>query len=181
MCVHIYIYMHMYTEGEVAQSCPTLCDPMVCSLLGFSVHGIFHARVLEWVTISFSRGSSRPRDWTQVSRIVGRRFYHLSHQERYCYILYEICRPWIYIVLVTFLDKRYLYIKWGLLCNAEDVDSIPGWEINIPQVLWCDQKKKKIFIYKVIHYHNPYHIIWTFFKVSRTELQWMESANLLWA
>ena len=39
---------------EVAQSCPTLCDPMDCSLLGFSIHGIFQARILEWVAISFS-------------------------------------------------------------------------------------------------------------------------------
>jgi len=45
-------------ESEVAQSCPTLCDPMDCSLPGFSVHGIFQARVPEWVAISFSRGSS---------------------------------------------------------------------------------------------------------------------------
>ena len=45
---------------------------MDCSLPGFSVHGIFQARVLEWVAISFSRGSSRPRDRTQVSCIVGR-------------------------------------------------------------------------------------------------------------
>ena len=45
-------------ESEVAQSCLTLCDPMDCSLPGFSVHGIFQARVLEWVAISFSRGSS---------------------------------------------------------------------------------------------------------------------------
>ena len=41
-------------EGEVAQSCPTLCDPVDCSLPGFSVHGILQARILEWVTISFS-------------------------------------------------------------------------------------------------------------------------------
>ena len=45
-------------KGKVAQSCPTLCDPMDCSLPGFSVHGIFQVRVLEWVAISFSRGSS---------------------------------------------------------------------------------------------------------------------------
>ena len=55
--------------SEVAQSCPTLCDPMDCNLPGSSVHGIFQARVLEWVAISFSRGSSRPRDWTWVSCI----------------------------------------------------------------------------------------------------------------
>ena len=51
-----------------------LCDPMDCSLPGSSVHGIFQARILEWVAISFSRRSSRPRDWTRVSHIVGRRF-----------------------------------------------------------------------------------------------------------
>ena len=60
--------------SEVTQSCPTLCDPMDCSLSGSSVHGIFQARVLEWVSISFSRGSSWLRDQTRVSRIVGRHF-----------------------------------------------------------------------------------------------------------
>ena len=60
--------------SEVSQSCPTLCDPMDCSLPGSSVHGIFQARVLEWVAISFSRGSSQPRDWTRVSCITGRCF-----------------------------------------------------------------------------------------------------------
>ena len=45
-------------KNEVAQSCPTLCDPMDCSLPGSSIHGIFQARVLEWVAISFSRRSS---------------------------------------------------------------------------------------------------------------------------
>ena len=48
----------------VTQWCLTLCDPMDCSPPGSSVHGILQARVLEWVAISFSRGSSRPRDWT---------------------------------------------------------------------------------------------------------------------
>ena len=62
------------SESEVAQSCPTLCDPVVCSLPGSSVHGILQARILEWVAISFSRGSSRPRDRTRVSHIAGRHF-----------------------------------------------------------------------------------------------------------
>ena len=60
--------------SEVAQSCPILCDLMDCSLPGSSVSGIFQARVLEWVAISFSRGTSWPRDWTQASHIVGRHF-----------------------------------------------------------------------------------------------------------
>ena len=62
------------SESEVAQSCPTLFDPMDSSLPRSSIHGIFQARALEWVAISFSRGSSQPRDRTWVSRIVGRHF-----------------------------------------------------------------------------------------------------------
>ena len=60
--------------SEVAQLCLTLCNPVDCSLPGSSVHGIFQAKVLEWVAISFSRGSSLPRGRTQVSHIVGRCF-----------------------------------------------------------------------------------------------------------
>ena len=61
-------------ENEVTQSCPTLCDLIDCSLPGSSVHGIFQAIVLEWIAISFSRGSSQPRARTRVSCIVDRRF-----------------------------------------------------------------------------------------------------------
>ena len=61
-------------ESEVAQSCPTLCDPVDCSPPGSSVHGILRPRILEWVAISFSRGSSRPRGRTQLSCMAGRRF-----------------------------------------------------------------------------------------------------------
>ena len=47
-------------KSEVAQSCLTLCDPMDCSLPGSSVHGIFQARILEWVAISFSEDLPDP-------------------------------------------------------------------------------------------------------------------------
>ena len=67
--------------SEVARLCPTLCDPMDWSLPASSIHGIFQARVLEWVAISFSRRSSRPRDWTWVSHIVGRRFTIWANRE----------------------------------------------------------------------------------------------------
>ena len=62
------------SESEVAQSCPTLYDPMDGSLPGSVVHGLFQARILEWAAISFSRGSSQARDWTRVSCIADRRF-----------------------------------------------------------------------------------------------------------
>ena len=60
--------------SRVAQSCPTLCNLMDCSLLGFSVHGILQARILKWADIPFSRGFFQPRDWTCVSCIAGRFF-----------------------------------------------------------------------------------------------------------
>ena len=62
--VFSFLYSPTLTSihSELTQSCPTLCDPMDCSLPGSSVHGIFQAIVLEWIAISFSRGSSQPRD-----------------------------------------------------------------------------------------------------------------------
>ena len=55
----------------VAQSCLTLCDSMDCSPPGSSVYGIFQARILEWLAISSSRGSSRSKDWTHISCVSG--------------------------------------------------------------------------------------------------------------
>ena len=67
-------FIQRKVEELVPQSCPTLCDPMDCSPPGSSVHGLLQARILEWIAIPFSRGSSRPRDGTQVSCIAGRFF-----------------------------------------------------------------------------------------------------------
>ena len=73
-CFILFAYVHpriLFIPGSmlgekvkvlVAQSCLTLCDPMDCSLPGFSVHGILQAKILEWVAIFFSRGSSQLRD-----------------------------------------------------------------------------------------------------------------------
>ena len=80
------------SESEVAQSCPILSDPVDCSPPGSSVHGILRARVLEWIAISFSRGSSQPRDPTRVSRIAGRRF-----------------NLWATINALAFLKKEFLF------------------------------------------------------------------------
>ena len=57
---------HPYMTTGISQSCPILCDPM-----DYRVHGILQARILEWITFPFSRGSSQPRDQIQVSRIAG--------------------------------------------------------------------------------------------------------------
>ena len=57
-----------------SQSCLILCDPMDSGLPGSAIHGIFQARILEWAVISFSRGSSQPRNWAGVSGNAGRFF-----------------------------------------------------------------------------------------------------------
>ena len=66
--------------GSVAKSCPALWDPMDHHLPGSSVHGILQARILEWVAISFSRGSAWPSDRTQISCTAGEFFYWLNLQ-----------------------------------------------------------------------------------------------------
>ena len=68
MC-YIYYYIYTKVKVKVALSCPTLCNPM-----DYTVHGTLQARVLEWVAVPFSRGSSQPRVRTQVSCIAGRFF-----------------------------------------------------------------------------------------------------------
>ena len=65
--MYIYIYIHICVCAKLLQSCPTLCNPMDCSLPGSSIHGILQARILEWVVMPSSRGSSQPRDQTCVS------------------------------------------------------------------------------------------------------------------
>ena len=82
------------TESEVTPSCLTLCDPMDCSPPGSSVHGILQARILEWVAIFFSRGSSPPRDRTQVSRIAGRHFNLWATREAHK-VLKHVLKIWL--------------------------------------------------------------------------------------
>ena len=64
----------MKVKVLVTQLCLTLCNLMDSSLPGSSVHEILQARILEWVAVSFSKGSSQPKDQTQVSGIAGRFF-----------------------------------------------------------------------------------------------------------
>ena len=73
--------------GSAAKSCAALCSPMGCSPPGAPVHGNFQARTLEWAAISFSRGSSQPRDWTAVSCMGRRILYPWSPQGTVSYIL----------------------------------------------------------------------------------------------
>ena len=72
-CVWTSVFKWLkWREVKVAQPCQNLCNPRDCVPPGSSVHGIFQARILDWVAISFFRGSSQSRDWSWVSCIGGR-------------------------------------------------------------------------------------------------------------
>ena len=120
------------TNSLQVQSCPTLCDPMDCSLLGSSIYGIFQARILEWVALSFSR-SSQPRDWTQVSRTVGRHFTIWATRE----ILWSI--------------NLAVEVSWkSTFCNAVCLlVSIPSWFL-----LWLEW----VIILGILSYHFQIHL-----------------------
>ena len=111
-------------EIEVAQSCPTLCDPMDCSLLGSSVYGIFQARILEWVAMPFSRGSSWPRGQTCVSysSCTAGRFFTTELLGKPLIVLNIIIWKYYYLYMVkpsdqgvTALEKYFVvHSSWGV-------------------------------------------------------------------
>ena len=117
----------------VTQSCPTLCDPTNCSPPGFSVHGILQARILEWIAIPFSRGTSKPRDRTLFSCLKGRFFTvwatgevsgGLLHIFLYIYVYTCICvyaSIWVWHLLVA--------QSCPTLCNPMD-SSPPGSSVH---------------------------------------------------
>ena len=70
VCLFLTFYFVLKVKVLVTQSCPILCNPIRCRPLGSSVHGILQARILKWIAMPFSRGSSQPRDPTQVSHLL---------------------------------------------------------------------------------------------------------------
>ena len=110
----------------VAQSCPTLCDPVDCSLPGFSVHGILQARILEWVTIFFSRGSSQPRDWTQVSRIAGRFFTSWRTREA---LMAESKEELKSLLMKVKEESEKVSLKFNIQ-KTKIMAPIPSWQIG---------------------------------------------------
>ena len=96
------------SESEVTQSCPTLCDPMDCSLQGSSVHRILQAGILEWVALPSSRGSSWPKDQTGVSHTAGRLFIIWTTRELPTNALFSMAitlNEWCY----TMLYRYYIF------------------------------------------------------------------------
>ena len=118
---------------EVAQLCLTLCYPV-----DYTVHGILQARILEWVTFPFSRGSSQPRGWTQVSHIAGRFFTSSLSLLQRIFLTQELnqgllhCR-WIFYQLnyegrgLFFLrSTAYFIYKSCWICDLEGLDVLFG-------------------------------------------------------
>ena len=94
----------------------TLCDPMDCSPPGSSVHGILQVRILEWVTIPFSRGSSWPRDRTWVSCIAGR-FFTIWATRRLYSVMILTNKSALFIMSGNFLSSNKWETKW-MNCKA---------------------------------------------------------------
>ena len=88
---------------KVAQSCATLCNPM-----DYTPHGILQARILEWIAVPFSRGSSQPRDQTQVSHIAGGFFTSRATREAQSYHMTQQSHYWAYTLRKPELKKTYI-------------------------------------------------------------------------
>ena len=122
--------------SEFTQFCPTLCDPMDYSPPGSSVHGIFQARILEWVAISFSRGSSRPRDRTWVSHIASR-----------CFTIWatkETGKEWVNLIQLPITSTATLYPGGSAgkesICNSGDLCSLPDLLGRVEMISWWRER-----------------------------------------
>ena len=133
---------------KVAHSSPTFCNPM-----DYIVHGILQARILEWVAFPFSRGSSQPRDQTQVSHTAGGFFYQLSHKgsplkRDFKKGLIKLFRWWINSKTVCWFWKQSKFVlrkqkknlKWfrqGLESTYEVrfLISYPGFKLSVSLAL----------------------------------------------
>ena len=135
------LYAYSAVLCLVGQLCPTLCNPMDCSAPGFSVCGILQARILEWVAMPSSRGSSQPRDRTQGSHTAGRFFTVWSTRELptfgnsleisdyICAQLVEQC------IKITFWNTHTL--QWGQ--NNSDQFLLTGVSKGLIRELLLDQ------------------------------------------
>ena len=109
------IYAYVCARAHT-QLCLTLCDPMDYSVSGSSVQGIFQVRILEWVSMSSSRGSSRPRGWTLFSGIscIDRQIYHWDKYDyicnRYNICVYKYFYIFIYVFKYTHIYILYIFI-----------------------------------------------------------------------
>ena len=140
----------------------TLSDPMDCSLPGPSVHAVFQARILEWIAMPFSTGSSQPRDWSQVSCNAGRFFTIWATRCRYCQFL-SSPKENNFFSLKSFLKTSFVSSIWqlspsvflALMLTANflsiDVTQIPDLLLPNPHI--CSLKIKALNIFSTFFLH----------------------------
>ena len=144
-----HILAHMRC-AQLLQSCLTLCNPMACSLPGSSVHGIFLVGILEWIAISFSKGSSQSGDQTQVSWVscIADRFFtaepgkpintYIWNRERWCW--------WTY--LGTQRKRKYLLHDSGnsnpVFCEKWCFNRLRLWGGSLESSMIC--KKDNFYL-----------------------------------
>ena len=123
----------MFVCVLVTQSCPALPDPTDCSLPGSSVHGVLQARILKWIAILFSRGSSLSRDWIQVSYIAGRFFTVWATMEEISHVEH-------------FISQRNASFGW--VCKKQP--KLPTWFEILVAVTKSSlfQRWRKLTVYK---------------------------------
>ena len=126
----------------VAQSCPTLCDPVDCSPPASSVHGILEAIILECKAIPFSIGTSWPRDWTWVSCIAGALPFEPSG------------KPFATLVIPNCLVKIFFFWEFsrGLMfripaLHYHGLGLSIAWGTEIPQAMWYTPPTPHFFSY----------------------------------
>ena len=131
------------------QSCATLCNPTDCSPLGSSLHEIFQARILEWVPVSFSRGSSWCRDQIHVSWVscTGRRIlYHWATKEAQTLgLMLELERTEMMICTVPSLRHTHSSEPRNKQCRSRDWGGCSQWQLNLVnkwKVRWRTVRKK---------------------------------------
>ena len=115
------------------------CDPMDCSLLGSSVHRIPQARILEWVAIPYSRGSSWPRDWTRVSHTADRFFIVWATSAMLsCSVMSDSLRPQGLQPARLLCPREFSRQEYwnGLPCPPPGDLAIPGIELNCRWILY---------------------------------------------
>ena len=114
LSLYVYTYTHVCVCAQSLQSCSTLCNPMDHSPLGSSVHGILQARILEWVSTSSSRWSSRPWDQTHVSCVswIAGRFLTWGATGKFKVLFIQMC------CAQSFSYVQLFATSWTVACQA---------------------------------------------------------------
>ena len=140
----MYVYIHIYTYiyimlcwAHSLSHVQVFCNPMDYSLPGSSVHGIFQARILEQVAISYSRGSSWPRDWTHVSCISCTGMWILYHSASYS--------PYLFIFILIYSPGN-----WGAMRILNCICLTPKPPLS---TLYENVKRYKHYIYRKLNNH----------------------------